>query len=88
MSAYTYPGEALIASAHVDDAHIHLTLMDGRILSIPLHWLPAVLHAAPDERNRFAISENRKALVWDPDSCSINEELFVDDYLVPRKKPA
>ena len=87
VPAYTYPKEALIASAHIDDACVHIMVMDGRMLSIPLHWLPAVLHASPEDRCRFTFSEDRRALIWDPDNCSINDELFVDDYLAPHREP-
>ena len=66
VSAYTYPREALIASARIDDAYIHIMMMDGRMLAIPLHWLPAVLHASPEDRCRFTFSEDRRALIWDP----------------------
>ena len=86
-SAYTYPKANLIESAQIDDACIHLKLTDGRSLAIPLHWMPSVWHAPAEERNRFLLSEDRRALIWDPDDCSINDELFIDDYLTPRQSP-
>ena len=80
-SAYTFPSEALIHKVRFDEQHIHLDLTDGRILSIPLSWIPTLHNAAPAERRKFTISRDRKALIWDPDVCAINDELFIDDYL-------
>jgi hypothetical protein len=33
---YTFPKEALIEDVRFDEAYMHVILMDGRILSIPL----------------------------------------------------
>lgn len=85
-SAYTFPSEALIHKVRFDDQYIHLDLTDGRILSIPLSWIPTLHNAAPAERQQFTISRDRKALIWDPDVCSINDELFIDDYLCNRAR--
>ncbi|HQY94783.1 MAG: DUF2442 domain-containing protein [Caldilinea sp.] len=76
----------MIHTARLDDQYIHLDLTDGRILSIPLAWIPTLHNAAPSERNQFTISRDRKALLWDPDVCAINEEIFLDDYLSGRAR--
>lgn len=86
-SAYTFPTEALIHNVRFDEQYIHLDLTDGRILSIPLAWIPTLYNAAPAERQKFTISRNRKALIWDPDVCAINDELFVEDFLCGRVRP-
>ncbi|GIK73105.1 MAG: hypothetical protein BroJett021_20930 [Chloroflexota bacterium] len=85
-SAYTFPSEALIHKVRFDDQYIHLDLTDGRILSIPLSWIPTLHNAAPAERQKFTISRDRKALIWDPDVRTINDELFIDDYLCNRAR--
>lgn len=85
-SAYTFPTEALIHNVRLDEQYIHLDLTDGRILSIPLAWIPTLHNAAPAERRKFTISRDRKAVIWDPDVCAINDELFVDNYLVGRSR--
>ena len=86
-SAYTFPREALIHDVRIDDQYIHVDMIDGRILSIPLWWLPSVHNAPQEERLKFEISRSRTMIVWDPDKGSINDELRIDDYLVPRGKP-
>lgn len=71
----------------IDDEYIHVDLIDGRILSIPLWWLPSVHNAPRGQRLKFEISRSRTMIVWDPDKGSINDEMRIDDYLVPRSKP-
>ena len=83
---YTFPAEALIHAVRFDEQYIHLDLTDGRILSIPLAWIPTLRNAAPEERPKFTISRDRKALIWDPSVCGINDELFIDDYLYGRAR--
>jgi hypothetical protein len=87
-SDYTFPREARIDAVRFDDLSIHLELTDGRVLSIPLWWIPSLYHAAPVERGRYTIQPDRKTIVWDPDHCAINDELCIDDYLCPQRRTA
>ncbi len=82
-SAYTFPGEALIHRLRFDRDYMHVELTDGRMLSIPLSWIPTLYNASPDEREKYEISQDRKMIIWDPDKCSINDEVRIDDYLAP-----
>jgi hypothetical protein len=84
-SAYTFPREALIHDVRFDDEYIHVDLTDGRILSIPLWWIPTVHNAAPEERAKYEINRSRTMIVWDPDKGSINDELRIEDYLMAKK---
>ena len=83
-SAYTFPREALLHQVRFDKDYMHLELTDGRILSIPLSWIPTLHNAAPEEREKYEISQDRKMIIWDPDKCSINDEVRIDDYLASR----
>lgn len=80
-SEYTYPHEAMIHDLRIDDSYLHVELTDGRILSIPLWWIPTVHNAAPEDRLKFEISRSRTMIIWDPDKGSINDELRIQDYL-------
>ena len=82
-SAYTFPREALLHNVYFDDDFMHLELTDGRKLSVPLWWIPT-LHNAPEEREKYEFSQDRKMIIWDPDKGSINDEVRIDDYLAPR----
>ena len=41
-----------------DDNSMWVDLSDGRILAVPLAWFPRLLHAAPEQRLKFEISQN------------------------------
>ena len=81
LTAYTFPSDARIHAVRLDDEYIHVELLDGRILSIPLWWIPTLHNAEPKEREKFEISRDRTMLIWDPEKCAINDELRVKDYL-------
>ena len=81
ISAYTFPGEAYIHQVRFDDEYIHVELTDGRILSVPLRWIPTLYNATPEEREKFEIDQSRTMIVWDPDKGAINDELSIANYL-------
>ncbi len=83
ISAYTFPKETSIHQVRFDDNYIHIELTDERILSIPLWWVPTLYNAIPAEREKFEINQARNMIIWDPDKCSINEELRIMDFLSP-----
>lgn len=90
IDEYTFPKEAVIHAVRLDEKYIHVELTDGRILSIPLKWIPTVYHALPAEREKFEINQNRTMIIWNPDKCNINDEISILDYLGPtrdEKKP-
>ena len=81
ISAYTFPCEARIHQVRFDAEHIHIGLSDGRILSVPLRWIPTLYHASPAEREKYELNQSRTMVVWDPGKCAINDELCLADYL-------
>lgn len=82
-SAYTFPGKAVLNRVQFDDEFMRLELTDGRVVSIPLWWIPTLQNAAPEEREKYEISQDRTMIVWDPDKCAINDEVRIEDYLAP-----
>lgn len=84
-SAYTFPREALIHEVRIDESYLHVDLTDGRVLSIPLWWIPTVYNAPPEEQMKFEINRSRTMIIWDPDKGSINDELRIQDYLAAGK---
>ncbi len=77
---YTFPREATIREVHFDDEHMHVELTDGRIMSVPLCWIPTVYHASPEERARYELNRSRTMIIWDPAKCAINDEIWITDY--------
>ena len=80
-SEYTYPHGAMIHEVKIDEDYISVQLTDGRILFIPLWWIPSVYNAQPDDRLNFEISRSRTMIIWDPEKGGINDEIRIEDYL-------
>lgn len=80
-SEYTFPRDAILRRVQFNNTSMHLELTDGRVISVPLSWIPSLQNAVPEEREKYEISQDRKMIVWDPDKCAINDEVRVDDYL-------
>lgn len=87
LSEYTFPQEARIHEVHFDAEHMHVTLTDGRQLSVPLSWIPTLYHAAPKEREKYKLNPQRTMMIWDPEECAINDEVRIADYLASRHAP-
>jgi hypothetical protein len=83
ISAYTFPYEARIHQVRFDEGYMHVELTDGRLLAVPLWWIPTLHNAAPEERQKYEINQSRTMLIWDPDKCAINDEVHIADYLGP-----
>ena len=83
IDEYTFPKEAYIHAVKFDDKHMHVELTDGRILSIPLWWIPTVYNASDEDRNKFEINQSRTMIIWDPEKSGINDEISIADYLGP-----
>ena len=86
LSAYTFPKEARIHAVRFDDEYLYVELIDQRIISIPLWWIPTLHNAAPEEREKYEIDRNRTMIIWDPAKCAINDEVRIADYLGPIEK--
>lgn len=84
ISAYTFPREARIHQLRFDEEYMHVELTDGRMLSVPLWWIPTLYNAPSEEREKYELNRSRTMIIWDPDKCAINDELRIADYLGPR----
>ena len=84
-SAYTFPRDAIISTVRFDDEFVHVELTDGRIISVPLWWIPTLYNSTAEEREKYELSSGRRLIVWDPSKCTINDELRIADYLGPIK---
>ena len=81
VQAYTFPAGDTIDTLCFDDKYIRIEMVDGRILLIPLEWIPPLRDATPEERAIYSITDDRSAVVWDPDESGVNEILQLKDYL-------
>ena len=71
------PTTALAKAVSFDDAAMHVTLTDGRMLSVPLIWFPLLHAASPDQRTQYEIGAGGRSLHWP----AIDEDLSVAQLL-------
>lgn len=83
ISAYTFPSDVRIHQVQLDETHLHVELVDGRNLAIPLWWIPTLHNAPSAEREKYTINRSRTMLIWDPRVGAINETMRIADYLGP-----
>lgn len=71
-----HPGERVKHVRCTKDS-LHVDLMDGRAISVPLAWYPRLLHATAQQRANWQIAGGGYGLHW-PD---IDEDLSVEGLL-------
>ncbi|MBI3463139.1 MAG: DUF2442 domain-containing protein [Planctomycetes bacterium] len=84
MSTSEKPGER-VKDVRVDEDALHVDLLDGRTITVPLAWYPPLLHATAEQRGNWMISGGGYGIHW-PD---IDEDLSTEGLLrgapAPRK---
>lgn len=63
-----------------DDHTMWVELSDGRTVGVPLAWFPRLLHATPEQRQRYRIGVSGRGLHWD----EIDEDISVPGLLEGR----
>ena len=58
------PTTALAQSVSFKRAMMNVTFTDGRVLSVPLMWFPALHRAKPSQRSKVEIGGGGIALHW------------------------
>ncbi len=71
------PMMALAKSISFDDELMHVTLTDGRVISVPLIWFPILYTATSNQRLRYEIGMGGRSLHWP----EIDEDLAVGQLL-------
>jgi hypothetical protein len=67
------PTSALANSVRFDNDLMHVSLTDGRIISVPIIWFPLLRRAATQQREHYEIGGGGVSLHW-PD---IDEDISV-----------
>jgi len=65
-------------SVWFDDNSIWVELVDGRTLGIPLAWFPRLLHATPEQRQKYELTVS--GIHWD----ELDEDISVAGLLAGR----
>jgi hypothetical protein len=58
------PTTALAASCEFDETMMHVSLTDGRIISVPLIWFPLLHEATPEQRLVYEVDGGGISLHW------------------------
>ena len=67
------PTTALANSVKFDEEMMHVTLTDGRIISVPINWFPLLREATPEQRDHYEIGGGGISLHWP----EIDEDLSI-----------
>jgi hypothetical protein len=78
------PTTALAKTIDFDEALMHVTLTDGRIISVPLIWFPLLHSASPEQRSDFEIGAGGRSLHWP----ALDEDLSVAQLLAGTEQSA
>lgn len=76
------PGERVKHVTCTED-DLQVDLADGRAISVPLVWYPRLLHATPEQREKWQISGGGYGIHW-PD---IDEDLSTEGLLLGAPAP-
>jgi hypothetical protein len=58
------PTSALAKSVNFDEEMMHVSLMDGRLMSVPIIWFPLLRQATPEQRSKYEIGGGGTSLHW------------------------
>ena len=70
------PGERIVGVT-IDEDSLHVTLADGRVLSVPLAWYPKLLEASVEQRAKWELCGAGFGIHW-PD---LDEDLSSEGLL-------
>ena len=85
MSTVVQVPEVRIREVTISDEAITVSLLDGRVVSVPLSWSWRLADASPEQRARYEIIGDGQGVRW-PD---IDEDLSAEGFLagVPARQP-
>ena len=76
-------GERII-DVTIDEHSLSARLADGRVISIPLAWYPRLLHASPEQREKWELCGGGFGIHWP----GLDEDLSVEGLLRGAPAPA
>ena len=71
------PKTALASSVEFDSRTMHVSLTDGRVISVPIAWFPVLSEATPEQWEKYEIGGGGVSLHWP----EIDEDLSVANLL-------
>jgi hypothetical protein len=87
MGALALAADERVAAVEITDDTLTVSLMDGRVISVPLVWYPRLLNATARQRKNWQLAGAGYGIHW-PD---IDEDLSTEGLLrgapAPRQAP-
>lgn len=85
MSSSHFKAGERVKNVHFTEDTFSVDLIDGRTITVPLAWYPRLLHATPEQLNKWQVSGGGYGIHW-PD---LDEDLSTEGLLrgapAPRK---
>ena len=73
------PGDPLAKEVWFDAQMMHVRLLDGRELSVPMEWFPRLRDASEEQRNNWRLIGRGVGIHW----ADIDEDLSIGALLKP-----
>lgn len=73
--------EARAQRVEINEDSLHIDLVDGRTITVPLTWYPRLWYGTPEERSQFVILGDGKYIHWP----ALDEDLSIEGILAGRK---
>ncbi len=80
MSTLVIEQDLTVRSVSVTSNTLSVELSDGRGVSVPLGWFPRLIHATPEERERWELIGRGSGIHW-PD---LDEDISLEGLLAGR----
>ena len=77
MSTLAIEVEPLAVDVSFTESALHVSLADGREISVPLAWSPRLLAATPEQRNQWRLIGGGVGIHWE----AIDEDISVESLL-------
>lgn len=79
MHTFQVQFEPVASGVSCSDTELHVELVDGRRLSVPLEWFPRLLNATPAQRERYELVGRGVGIHWP----EVDEDISVENLLLP-----
>ncbi|MEK7404788.1 MAG: DUF2442 domain-containing protein [Acidobacteriota bacterium] len=85
MGILALAADERVASVKVTEDVLSVSLMDGRIITVPLAWYPRLLHGSPKQRSRWEICGGGYGIHWPELDEDLSTEGLLRGAPAPRK---
>ena len=77
MGILALAADERVKGVQITEDTVSVSLMDGRIISVPLAWYPRLFNATPEQRNNWQICGGGYGINW----VDIDEDLSTEGLL-------